>query len=1090
MGVYMEQKPEQKDRKKEQRQAMLKCGSGFHWDPCMGFADHQQHVPIEKVEDFSISFAAFLSVQHSSFVRGFRQKHPNGATYGFRALGPLKVSFSELPRRLARILVPKSIGGCFLGLSLSWYRAPEEEAAEAAEAAKPFVCRKCGQRFPLKAVADASVESLNQRAQRALATGKGRLVNSAGEVLDGAATIKKARLQNGDDLTLHVNQIQIAATKKDQTYAAAFVGLLGDGSVVTWGDGTYGGDSSSVQKRLKNVQQIQATYSAFAAILGDGSVVTWGDPECGGDSSAVQEQLKGVQQIQASDSAFAAILGDGSVITWGHCVFVGSRAAPEQLADVQQIQASQRAFAAILRDGSVVTWGDLAFGADSSAVQKQLRDVQCIQASRGAFAALLGDGSVITWGHPESGGDSHAVQEQLRDVRQIQASCVAFAAVRGDGSVVTWGDPDMGGDSRGVQHQLKDVQLIQASTAAFAAILGDGSVVTWPTWGNPAFGGNSGVVQGRLKDVQQIQASSGAFAAILRDGSVVSWGDPGYDDPGYGGDSSAVQERLKNVQQIQASCAAFAAIVGDGSVVTWGDPEAGGDSGDVQEQLKGVQQIQASDGAFAAILSDGSVDIVGQDIEIAAGFQEFFFISTPEVEHVSDDEVEDDDESEDEEEVTALAAAQPAEPRNEVEKETKEFRTNAVHVYGLDFLKTNHMEEIFSQFGYKYVEWLNASSANIVFKNAEGAKKALEALSFPKTEERVKKAKRSVPKAMTPMHYAEAGQGWLASEKIHQKTLTASANDGAATMIARCDNCIGCSRQFCFSWIAEKHLRVERRGEHNDIPNLARIQRVHAKEFAKSHTPFHALKAVRQAGVPASERPKTTQLKVQRPGSSRKPSGEYSVQCRLDLENFAKDPPAGVFVFEEHFIFYCHLLPFYCPLLPFTDSAGGDTADGSAVHAIHGTGYAIGLASLGSGERDAGKVFHRNQAMAMIRPPRPSITNTIVRCAFSHSCHLHVVLVIVIIAIIMIVTISISISISIFFCIFIVIFITFIIFKFILIFIVIFIIISIIIVLIMIILILILVLIILIIMAIVAGSTSLHLQQGAGLGSRSAESEQ
>ena len=116
-------------------------------------------------------------------------------------------------------------------------------------------------------------------------------------------------------------------------------------------------------------------------------------------------------------------------------------------------------------------------------------------------------------------------------------------------------------------------------------------------------------------------------------------------------------------------------------------------------------------------------------------------------------------------------------------------------------------------------------------------------------------------------------------------------------------------------------MRVERRGEQNDIPNVARIQRVHAKEFAKSHTPLHALKAVRQAGVPASERPKTTQLKVQRPGSSRKPSGEYSVQCHLDLENFAKDPPAGVFVFEEHFIFYCPLPPFAvlcCLLLPFT----------------------------------------------------------------------------------------------------------------------------------------------------------------------------
>ncbi|CAE7218686.1 HERC2 [Symbiodinium sp. CCMP2592] len=180
-------------------------------------------------------------------------------------------------------------------------------------------------------------------------------------------------------------------------------------------------------------------------------------------------------------------------------------------------------------------------------------------------------------------------------------------------------------------------------------------------------------------------------------------------------------------------------------------------------------------------------DIVGQDIEIAvprSGGRTIPSASKrPKVEHVSDDEVDDDEESEDEEEVTALAAAQPAEPRNEVEKETKEFRTNAVHVYGLDFLKTNHMEEIFSQFGYKYVEWLNASSANIIFKNAEGAKKALEALSFPKTEDEpwrrtpdilvsedvppiflqmrlataddVKKAKRSVPKAMTPMHYAE-----------------------------------------------------------------------------------------------------------------------------------------------------------------------------------------------------------------------------------------------------------------------------------------------------------------------------------------------
>ena len=97
-----------------------------------------------------------------------------------------------------------------------------------------------------------------------------------------------------------------------------FAAILGDGTVVTWGDAREGGDSSAVRDQLKNVQKIQASrLGAFAAILGDGSVVTWGDAEQGGDSSAAQGQLRNVQQVQANGSAFAAILGDGSVITWG-----------------------------------------------------------------------------------------------------------------------------------------------------------------------------------------------------------------------------------------------------------------------------------------------------------------------------------------------------------------------------------------------------------------------------------------------------------------------------------------------------------------------------------------------------------------------------------------------------------------------------------------------------------------------------------------------------------------------------------------------------------------------------------------------------
>ena len=41
---------------------------------------------------------------------------------------------------------------------------------------------------------------------------------------------------------------------------------------------------------LKDVQQLRATgRGAFVALSVDGTVTTWGDPEFGGDSAAVQD---------------------------------------------------------------------------------------------------------------------------------------------------------------------------------------------------------------------------------------------------------------------------------------------------------------------------------------------------------------------------------------------------------------------------------------------------------------------------------------------------------------------------------------------------------------------------------------------------------------------------------------------------------------------------------------------------------------------------------------------------------------------------------------------------------------------------------
>ena len=90
------------------------------------------------------------------------------------------------------------------------------------------------------------------RAQKALGTGKGRLLNSTGIVLDGDATIKRARLERAEPLTLQVRRVDARGS------FCAFAAILGDSSVATWGRVDKGGDSSAVRDQLRNVQQIQA----------------------------------------------------------------------------------------------------------------------------------------------------------------------------------------------------------------------------------------------------------------------------------------------------------------------------------------------------------------------------------------------------------------------------------------------------------------------------------------------------------------------------------------------------------------------------------------------------------------------------------------------------------------------------------------------------------------------------------------------------------------------------------------------------------------------------------------------------------------
>ena len=81
------------------------------------------------------------------------------------------------------------------------------------------------------------------------------------------------------------------------------------------------------------MKKVHFSAGAVAAILNDGSVATWGDVDYGGDSDAVQVQLKNVRCIHDNGFAFAAILDDGSVpkgSMYPSSIYLGLKGVPIQ----------------------------------------------------------------------------------------------------------------------------------------------------------------------------------------------------------------------------------------------------------------------------------------------------------------------------------------------------------------------------------------------------------------------------------------------------------------------------------------------------------------------------------------------------------------------------------------------------------------------------------------------------------------------------------------------------------------------------------------------------------------------------------------
>ena len=218
----------------------------------------------------------------------------------------------------------------------------------------------------------------------------------------------------------------------------AFAAQKVDGTVITWGDSGFGGDSTSVASNLSSgAAVIAGNEGAFAAKMLDGSVVTWGYGYMGGDSSSVAGNLTGVDKVVASRQQFAALKLDGSVVSWGFADL--SLVAGNLTSGVIEVVNGGQGFAARKQDGSLVAWGSNPYAyvlpPEASSGVVSVHSFERAFSTNDAWWAVKDDGSVFTFGQ--------AVTAPTVDLTGAEAcyftALSEFAAKKTDGSVVTWG---------------------------------------------------------------------------------------------------------------------------------------------------------------------------------------------------------------------------------------------------------------------------------------------------------------------------------------------------------------------------------------------------------------------------------------------------------------------------------------------------------------------------------------------------------------------------------------------------------------------------------------------------------------------------
>jgi len=171
----------------------------------------------------------------------------------------------------------------------------------------------------------------------------------------------------GDSSTLYPNDSSISSgVVAIYSTSYAFAALKIDGSVVCWGNVSYGGNpdsglgnwtlSSMADSLTGGVVSVYSTDSAFAALKSNGGVITWGNQTYGGNSSSSTLYPSGssissnvVSIFSNKFSGFTALKRDGNIVSWGGTNVSSLTSSPSNVVSVCSTYNASAAISTALR---------------------------------------------------------------------------------------------------------------------------------------------------------------------------------------------------------------------------------------------------------------------------------------------------------------------------------------------------------------------------------------------------------------------------------------------------------------------------------------------------------------------------------------------------------------------------------------------------------------------------------------------------------------------------------------------------------------------------------------------------------------------